>query len=33
VLSLPAGTYYIVTGLLAGVASLTAELIVTIVDV
>ena len=33
VLSLPAGTYYIVTGLLAGVAAFTGELIVTIVDI
>ena len=32
VLSLPAGTYYIVTGLLAGVTAFTGELIVTIVD-
>ena len=32
VVSLPAGTYYIVTGLLAGVTAFTGELIVTIVD-
>jgi hypothetical protein len=32
VLSLSAGTYYIVTGLLAGVTAFTGELIVTIVD-
>jgi hypothetical protein len=31
-LSLPAGTYYIVTGLLSGVASVTGQLVVTIVD-